>query len=177
MRKICVLELLSAKRVQSFRSIREEEVSKFIDEIFAIAGSPFNFSKKLFALTYLITARSSFGKKCKGQDEFIPKVDEITQLAAGLSLADLFPSIKLFSVTSGVRTRLEGLSREADGIIEGIILDHKSVGESVSKSGGCEDLVDVLLRLQSRGNLDIPLTDENIKAVILVSTFRLPFVV
>uniref|UniRef100_A0A5B7CAQ3 Premnaspirodiene oxygenase-like n=1 Tax=Davidia involucrata TaxID=16924 RepID=A0A5B7CAQ3_DAVIN len=58
LRKICIVELLSPKRVQTFRSIREEEVFNLIRSIHSNARSPINLSKKIFALTYGITARA-----------------------------------------------------------------------------------------------------------------------
>ncbi|KAJ9153898.1 hypothetical protein P3X46_027286 [Hevea brasiliensis] len=169
LRKICILELLSAKRVLSYRSIREEEVSNLIGTISSSPGQPFNFSRKLFSLTYGIAARATFGEKCKDQEEFIPLVEELTEVAGGFSLADLFPSIKLLHVISGMRSRLVRLQREADRIIENIINDHRARNKTAKTSSGGEedDLVDVLLRLQEHGNLEFPLTTDNIKAVIL----------
>uniref|UniRef100_A0A2C9W9V4 Cytochrome P450 n=1 Tax=Manihot esculenta TaxID=3983 RepID=A0A2C9W9V4_MANES len=169
LRKISVLELLSAKRVQSYRSIREEEVSNLISTISTSAGQPFNFSRKIFSSTYAIAARATFGRKCKDQEEFIPLVEEITEVVGGFNLADLFPSMKLLHVISGSMSRLVRLHREADRIIENVINDHRARKKTLKIDSEVEedDLVDVLLRLQEQGNLEFPLTNDNIKAVIL----------
>ncbi|KAK2999250.1 hypothetical protein RJ639_024501, partial [Escallonia herrerae] len=60
LRKICIMELLSARRVKTFRTIREDEVSNVIQEILAKERTTINLSKKIFSLTYGITARAAF---------------------------------------------------------------------------------------------------------------------
>ncbi|KAL4298599.1 hypothetical protein S83_057306 [Arachis hypogaea] len=59
--KICTMELLTTKRVQSFRFIRQEEVSEMVKTISESEGSIVNLSKKIFSLTYGIAARAAFG--------------------------------------------------------------------------------------------------------------------
>lgn len=171
LRKVSVLELLSPKRVQSFRSIREEEVSSLIGSISSSAGSIINLSRMLFSVAYNITTRAAFSKLRKEEEIFVPLVQGIMQVGAGFNISDLFPSIKLLPWISGMRSRMERLHQEADRILESIIKEHrarKAEGNS-SNEKKADDLVDVLLDLQEHGNLDFTLTTDNIKAVILVS--------
>jgi len=56
-RKIATLELFTAKRVQSFRPMREEEVANLVKSIAMEEGSVVNLSNKLFGLAFDITSR------------------------------------------------------------------------------------------------------------------------
>jgi cytochrome P450 len=167
LRKICVTELLSAKRVQSFRHIREEEVSDLVKSISASEGSVVNLTKKIAALTYGITARTAFGKKNKQQEAFNLAMDEAITLLGGVCIVDLYPSIKMLRWMSSAKAKLEKATRDLDIILQNIIDDHKSSHREESKD---EDLVDVLLNIQQENHhSQHPLTDDNLKAVIQVN--------
>ncbi|PON94062.1 Cytochrome P [Trema orientale] len=60
LRKICMQELLSIARVQSFRPIREEELLNLIEWIASSAGSAINLTEKIYMSTYGITSRAAF---------------------------------------------------------------------------------------------------------------------
>ncbi|CAM8906254.1 unnamed protein product [Rhodiola kirilowii] len=168
LRKLCVTEVLSAKRVQTYRSIREEEVGDLVKEISSKAGMmPVNMSAKIFSLTYGITSRAAFGSKSKYQEEYIAIVMESSK-AVGLAVCNMYPSSKILPLITGFRYKLEKLHREADKILENIIVSHiksKSLRSSVDANAK-EGLLDILLRIQETGNLEIPLTRDNIKSVI-----------
>lgn len=76
MRKICTLELLNSKRVESFQSIREEVVSNLISFVDSNLRSVINLSEKIFSLTYGITARAALDEKCQEQETVITAVKE-----------------------------------------------------------------------------------------------------
>ncbi|KHG19246.1 Cytochrome P450 [Gossypium arboreum] len=142
LRKICTSELLNASRVASFQPIREEEVLNHVETIKSNEGSAVNLSHKVFSLSYGITARAAFGKKCKDQEAFISVITEET------------------------KHKVEKIHGEADMILGNIVNDHKeSRTKGRSKDENKENLVDVLLRIQEDG--EFPLTDNNVKAVIL----------
>ncbi|KAL4618704.1 hypothetical protein ACB092_06G030000 [Castanea dentata] len=170
LRKIFTLELLSAKRVQSYQPIREEELSTLINWIASKAGSTINLTEKIVSTAFGITSRAAFGKKCKDQEKFISILKQGLELGAGFNIADVFPSVKLLHMISGVRTKLEGLHKEADRIMGNIINEHKErkLATKADENATTEDLIDVLLKFHEHGgDNEFSLTTNNIKAVIL----------
>ena len=175
MRKICVLELLSSKRVQSFKTIREEEVWNLIESISLSQELPINLSEKIFTTSYCITSRAAFGKKCKYEQEFLSLIKKSFKLSGGFDVPDLFPSLKFLSFLTGMRPALEKLHKKLDKILEEIINEHKmkrSTTNSASKhepaGGDHDDLVDVLLKLQEMSDLEFDITSNQINAVTQV---------
>ncbi|KAL5101204.1 hypothetical protein RYX36_005531 [Vicia faba] len=165
LRKICAIELLSAKRVQSFRSIREEECSALVKSIYASEASIVNLTEKILSITCGIIMRAAFGKKSRHQQVFKSTIDQAINLMAEFCIADLYPSFKFLQRVSTTRPKMVKLRRELDIILQDIINDHKSVRRDANKD---EDLVDVLLKIQQESDhKQHRLTDESIKSVIL----------
>ncbi|XP_039015390.1 costunolide synthase-like [Hibiscus syriacus] len=77
---------------------------------------------------------------------------------------DLFPLVKFLEYLTGLRPKLESLHRKLDEVFEDVINEHKA---SKGTEGESDDLVDVILNLQENGDLEFPLTTDNIKAVVL----------
>nr|AYM55656.1 cytochrome p450 [Croton stellatopilosus] len=171
LRKMCSLELLTAKRVQSFRSIREDEASKLVESISSSLGSPVNISKRFSSLTYSIISRAAFGKVWQGEEIFVSAVGKLTEAGRSISLADVYPSVKLFDAISVVKRNVEKIHGEVDKIVESIVEEHRERKRKEgmnTESKEEEDLVDVLLRFQESGDLDSSLiTNDTVKAVIL----------
>ncbi|KAF5200810.1 Cytochrome p450 [Thalictrum thalictroides] len=170
LRKICNLGLFSAKKVQSFMSVREEEVAKLVESVLSMAGQPVNLSKMIFSSVNDITCRAIFGEKCKENKIFLALVKEFVEVSATFQIADLFPSYKFLHGISGVKHRLEKIHQEIDKILEEIINEHRQ-NRAVKMQ---EDLLDVLLRLQNDNKLEFPLENNCIKALILVSISSKP---
>ncbi|XP_058742886.1 cytochrome P450 71D10-like [Vicia villosa] len=165
LRKICVIELLSVKRVQSFRFIREEEVADLVKSIASSEGSIVNLSYKISDMTHGIVTRAAFGKRNKHEQVFKSALDEIVSLMGGFCIADLYPSVKLLQRMTTAKTKFEKLHREIDTIMQDIVNDHKSIYRGVSKD---EDIVDALLKIQQENeHTQHRVTDVNMKSIIL----------
>ncbi|CAL1388667.1 unnamed protein product [Linum trigynum] len=180
MRKICIVELLSARRVASFRSVREEEVSTLISRIRAAAAARdeegVDLREMLFSFTSNVTYRSAFGTLQKTDKEtFMAVVERIAEALGGFGLSDLFPSLKFIPVITGYQAKLMTLHQRADSLLEKIIEKHRVKADRKRQQHSdddddddeIEDIVDILLNLQRTGGLQLPLTTDDIKAVIL----------
>ncbi|CAI0375586.1 unnamed protein product [Linum tenue] len=181
MRKICTLELLSAQRVRSFRSIREAEVSDLVASIAraAAAGKAVDLSTMLPALTTAITSRAAFGKSQQLTTDraFQVVFDNISEVLGGFAISDLYPSLKWLPALTGLKARLEKLRKASDSVLDRIIDDNRSRKSSAttaaeSKGDDEENVLDILLNLQESQDAGVPITMDVIKAVTLVSIVR-----
>ncbi|KAK1362120.1 hypothetical protein POM88_046594 [Heracleum sosnowskyi] len=82
-----------------------------------------------------------------------------------VNIGDYFPWMGWFNKLNGVEVRLDKKFRKLDSFYDRAIQEHR---ECQSRSGPDEheDLVDVLLRIQTDPNQEIGLTDDQIKAVL-----------
>ncbi|KAJ7960901.1 Cytochrome P450 [Quillaja saponaria] len=169
LRKVCTEELLSLKRVQSFKFIREKVVSNLIEKVASNEGSVINLSKLIYELSNVITSQAAFGIKSEHGQAFVSLNERATQLAAGFCIADFYPSIKALQVITGIKAKLVKLQREMDTTLNNIIKEHKESKRmnKSSPSEARENLLDVLLNLQEKNDPELTLTENNIKAVVL----------
>ncbi|CAN0871273.1 Desmethyl-deoxy-podophyllotoxin synthase [Linum grandiflorum] len=156
MRKICVVELLSARRVLGFRPIIEAEVSKLIAAIHSQSGRQVDLTSLLASSTSNLTYREL--------------IADISSAVGGFAVSDLFPSLKFLPLLTGFKSRLTKLHLAIDAMLEEIIDEHKA-----RRSNNCDndsnDIVDILLNLhddeEDNINCGVPLTMDCIKAVLL----------
>ncbi|KAK9117353.1 hypothetical protein Sjap_016300 [Stephania japonica] len=170
LRRICVMELLTPKRVHSFKSFREEEIGCLLEKIKAAAAmknSPIDLSKMFFVLSNDIVSRCAVGKKHGEKDKFRELSRQLSELIPAFSFGDFFPYLKWMDVLTGLVRRLKITSQELDAFFEQVLEEHvgernHNDGEYLNKENDCMDL---LLKVQEN-NQYINLTKLNIKALI-----------
>jgi cytochrome P450 len=172
-RKVCVVELLSARQVRRIESIKQDEVAHLVESVATAAASSVvvNLGKALAKLTSNVVARAAFGGKCPQQEEYLRELERMTMLVGGFSLVDLFPSSRLVRWLSGAERDVRRSHARVQRIL-GDIIEQRKEKKPTSTSAAIrddEDLLDVLLRLQKEDTLRFPLTSEVIGAVIFVS--------
>ncbi|GAY53378.1 hypothetical protein CUMW_148860, partial [Citrus unshiu] len=164
-RKICVLELLSLRRVQSFQHIRDDEVSSLINKIRHLCfnkGRPLNLTEMLLTVSNNIVSRCVLGRKADEEEKNIGKSNKF---------GDVFPSFGWLDVLSGLIGRLNTTARALDALLDEVIEEHTNKAASESNDDDNQldkkDFVDILLQLRKDGMLVAELSQDNLKAIIL----------
>ncbi|CAN6242049.1 unnamed protein product [Urochloa humidicola] len=167
LRKISVLELLSAARVQSFHRIREEEVSRFVNILaeLAGAGAAVDLTKMISGLINDTFVRESIGGRCEHRDEYLEAFDTAVRLTSGLTAADLFPSSRLMQMVGSVPRKALVCRKRIECILEQIIHEKKQAFDSGDETAH-EGLLGVLLRLQKDSSTPIQITNDTILTIM-----------
>ncbi|GFP95571.1 premnaspirodiene oxygenase [Phtheirospermum japonicum] len=171
MRKICSLELLTTKRVLSFRTIREEEALDLCKWIALHQGQKINLTERISSAHNNTMVRASVGKKMSDKVKFIATITEIAQFLSIFRIADVYPSIKFLPVISGARRKIDELHRQLDKMLLSIVEERIRANNNNNISNDMgedkqEDLLDVLLNIQRDESLEVPLTCNNIKFIL-----------
>ncbi|XP_061362144.1 cytochrome P450 71A1-like [Gastrolobium bilobum] len=171
-RKICVLELLSLKRVRSFQSIREEEVAQLVDtvrEACESKRSSVNLSEMLIATSNNIVSRCVLGQKYDtpdGSSSFGELGRKMMEQLAAFSVGDFFPSLGWIDVLTGQISEFKATFRALDAFFDEVIAEHKRTKRDDGQSDN-KDFVEILLQIQEGGKYDFQLTHDNIKALLM----------
>ncbi|KAF7003692.1 hypothetical protein CFC21_018981 [Triticum aestivum] len=164
-RKIFTVELFSARRVQSFRTVREEEAGRLLLAVAAAAtaSASVNLSKRLSAYAADSSVRAIIGNRFKDRDTFLMILQRGIKLFAGMSLPDLYPSSRLAMLISRVPGQMKRYREERDAFMDAAVREHQ---ENRAADDDKEGLLDVLLRIQREGHLQFPMSIDNIKSAV-----------
>lgn len=97
---------------------------------------------------------------------------ETQDLLAGFSVGDFFPRWEWVNWVTGLERRLQKNLENLRGVCDEIIREHvkkrdmRILGSDADSNR--EDLLDVLMRVQQQ-DLEVPITDDNLKALVLVN--------
>lgn len=141
-------------------------MSNLCKSVAARAGEAINLTEKVAAANLNVMVRAAFGKKSDGEVfELNSIIKEAQEFVTCFNVVDVYPSWRLLRVFSGMRRKIERHHERLDRILESIIAERRNAKGNDEGDG---DLLDVLLRLQGDGSLQIPLTTDNIKSVLMV---------
>ncbi|XP_057951896.1 cytochrome P450 736A117-like [Malania oleifera] len=180
MRSISVLHLLNNKMVESFCSVRNEEVGFLVEKIKKASPSPVNLSEMFVSFTSDLICRAALGRKYiegeEGARKFRELFREFVELFDGFNVGDYIPWLAWVNKVNGFDAKVEKVFREFDSFLNGVIEEHvdrqKSAGKDSGRAkedddGSRKDFVDVLLSIQRDKNSGFQIDSDGIKALVL----------
>ncbi|GLJ31792.1 hypothetical protein SUGI_0639530 [Cryptomeria japonica] len=175
MRKLCTVELLTVKRTESFRFVREEEVSAMIASIWQESRHGVqcvDVRKMLSSLTQNITcrmfaSRTFSDKDLNGGYGFKEMAEEMFIVFGPFCIGDFIPSLGWFDL-QGFRRRMQAVHKIFDGFAEKVIDEHvhgRFEKGKPNEEGRVRDMIDVMLDMvETEGHI---ISRTHIKAIIL----------
>ncbi|KAL2519997.1 Cytochrome [Forsythia ovata] len=162
-------QLLSNKRVQSFRRVREEETTLMVEKIRQLgsSSSSINLSEVLVSLSNDIVCRVALGRKYgigEEGEKFKWLLKELGDLLGTFCVGDYIPWLAWIRKFNGLDARVEKVAKAFDGFLEGIVEEHR---DRTSDEAGGSDFVHLLLEIQAKNRADFRLENDVIKAIIL----------
>lgn len=169
-RKITTTHLFSPTKMQSFRHLREDEISRVVAKIscFPAAREAFNFSELARAISSNLICRIAFGKRYDEDGgemrRFYELLHEVQSLMATFFVSDYFPDFKWVDKVAGLVDRLDLTCEKLDCFYQELIDEHFDRNRKDLEE---EDVLDVLIKLKEEKSCSIELTWDHIKALLM----------
>ncbi|XP_074313401.1 cytochrome P450 736A117-like [Silene latifolia] len=165
LKSICVLNMLSNKKVRSFRKIREEEVRLMVESVKkSTPNSPLNLSDTFMKLISDVVFRVSFGKNC-GEEYIGPLLKEFSEVFGSFIFGDFIPWLGWIDEFSGVLSKARKVARLFDSLIQKRVEEHiNGFDDGRNQEDKIQYLVDVLLESQRN---DSSIDMDTVKALLM----------
>jgi cytochrome P450 len=182
-RKMCLTELFSAKRLESYEYIRAAEVRALLRDLHAASGSGRAVMLKdyLSTVSLNVITRMVLGKKYLDKEEaaagsvtmttpeeFKWMLDELFLLNGVLNIGDSIPWLDWMDLQGYIK-RMKKLSKMFDRFLEHVVEEHNQRRLREGKDFVAKDMVDVLLQIADDPTLEVELDRESVKAFTQVS--------
>ncbi|KAK9062436.1 hypothetical protein SSX86_019622 [Deinandra increscens subsp. villosa] len=168
LRKICAVHLFSAKALDDFRHVRQEEVGILVRDLVGSSSTTVKLGQLLNvcttnALARVMLGRRVFGGATKAADEFKDMVVELMVLAGEFNIGDFIPALDWLDL-QGVTKKMKKLHARFDVFLDTILQQHKSSSAGVSSQ---PDLLSTLIALKDDADgQGGKLSDIEIKALL-----------
>uniref|UniRef100_A0ACD5VMY3 Uncharacterized protein n=1 Tax=Avena sativa TaxID=4498 RepID=A0ACD5VMY3_AVESA len=181
-RRVCVVHLLSVRRILSFRRVREQEVAALIGLVHDRSqpqGGVVNLADMITSYSNAVIKRAAFGDGDYGIDgdvggEKLRKVfDDFEHLLGTATVGEFVPWLAWLDTLTGLNAKATRTFQVLDELLERVIAGHRQrrlagghlVGDGENDQ---RDFVDVLLDVNETGEAGGVLFDEvRIKAIML----------
>ncbi|KAL0429936.1 UNVERIFIED_CONTAM: Trimethyltridecatetraene synthase [Sesamum radiatum] len=170
-RKMCLMELFSAKRLESYEYIRVEEMNSLLKDLFKSSGQPVLLKDYLSTVSLNVISRMVLGKRYLDKEnengvvspeEFKKMLDELFLLNGVINVGDLIPWISFLDLQGYVK-RMKIVSKKFDRFLEHVLDEHEERRRRV-EGYVSRDMVDVLLELAEDPTLEVKLERHGVKA-------------
>nr|CAB3453511.1 unnamed protein product [Digitaria exilis] len=177
-RKMCLTELFSAKRLESYEYIRAAEVRALLRDLHAASASGSGSGRAVMLKDYLSTVslnvitRMVLGKKYLDKEdgssgttpeEFKWMLDELFLLNGVLNIGDSIPWLDWMDLQGYIK-RMKKLGKMFDRFLEHVVEEHNQRRLREGRSFVAKDMVDVLLQIADDPTLEVEMDRESVKA-------------
>ncbi|CAM8982192.1 unnamed protein product [Rhodiola kirilowii] len=174
-RRMCLMELFSAKRLESYEYIRKEEMMALLHNLYSASTGDDNnavlIKDHLSTLSLNVISRMVLGRKYTDEsesavvspDEFKKMLDELFLLSGVLNIGDSIPWLDFLDLQGYIK-RMKKLSKKLDKFLEHVLNEHDERRQSLKGDFVASDMVDVLLDFADHPELDVKLERDGVKA-------------
>ncbi|CAO2173995.1 unnamed protein product [Urochloa humidicola] len=175
-RRVSVLHLLSQRRVQSVRHVREQEAATLVAGVRRHGGeaaAAVNVTALIISYTNGIISRAAFGDDgiYYGGEELARLFADFEGLLGTVTIGDYVPWLAWVDKLMGLDARAARTSAQMDALLERVIADHRQRRrDGRPEDGGHRDFVDVMLDVNEEAANNaggVMFDDVAIKAIVL----------
>ncbi|XP_027185702.1 cytochrome P450 71A1-like [Coffea eugenioides] len=174
-RKICLTQIFSPKRLDRYESMRIEERHAFMSRLYALSGKPVLLRDHLIRFTLSAACQMVLSNKYFAQsegdgsvvtfEELQEMIDTWFLLGGVFNIGDWIPWLDRFDLQGCVK-QMKELYKKFDRFHNHVLDDHRAKRKT-EKDFIPKDMVDILLQYAEDPDLQVKLTGDQMKGLIL----------